>query len=630
MRLGRPGFLASGLILLAAPAAAMAGATGPMRLIVDATDISRRLIHTRASLPVEPGPLDLNFVQWTPGNHSPSGPIANVVDFSVRTEAGQPLAWRRDPGKWTRVSIEAPQGAEEIVIDLRYITNQPSPISRSSDSYGAPRYGGINWNTLLFYPGGVSKTEFMVEADLRMPGGWTQASSLEPKFERNNRVIFEAVTLAELVDSPVLMGRRLRTYEIPVEGAPPHFLHAVAPFEELTELPDEYLERLAEMVKQTEAVFGPFPREEYHFLIFVSDMIPGFGLEHSESTYISIDADAFEKVGGPDEDPITVIPHEYIHAWCGKLRAPAGLLPSDYHSTPLTRLLWVYEGLTTYYTDVIAVRSGLMTEAEFRRRLANRVDYYERRQGRLWRSVEDTAVSVGVLRGWQGVWTDKMRGLAYYSEGALFWMECDAIIREATGGERSLDDFCRRFFDVAPGAFADPDPYTREDVVRTLAAVHSGYDWDGLIRKRLERPVETLEIDLPQRLGWRLEMTNEPDELHREAERNRSGVDLRRSIGIAVDAEGEVTAIKPGSLADAAEMAHGMRIIAVNDLAFTPQRMKRAVERSPETGVISMTVDFEGLVERRTIRYRGGRRHPVLVRDEASQDLLSRIASPSP
>ncbi len=86
-----------------------------------------------------------------------------------------------------------------------------------------------------------------------------------------------------------------------------------------------------------------------------------------------------------------LLPHEYVHSWCGKFRRPAGMCTPNFQTPQKTRLLWVYEGLTEYLGEVLMVRSGMIDLAEYRRMLTGTIDSLSHREGRRWRSLEDTA-----------------------------------------------------------------------------------------------------------------------------------------------------------------------------------------------------------------------------------------------
>ena len=190
----------------------------------------------------------------------------------------------------------------------------------------------------------------------------------------------------------------------------------------------------------------------------------GHGLEHHESN----DSVAAERtLLDPDLHMLYagLVPHEFVHSWNGKYRRPAGLATPNYQEPMIGDLLWVYEGLTEYLGNVLAERSGLWTDEQYREALAATAAALDHRAGRKWRPLEDTARSVQTLRMMGGQWQNWRRGLDYYPEGELIWLEVDATIRQQTHGERSLNDFCKRFH----GGESGPPkvvPYTFEDVVR--------------------------------------------------------------------------------------------------------------------------------------------------------------------
>ncbi len=632
---------------LLAPAAsadsAPSPAAGPIALAVDATDVQRGLLHATLTIPVEPGPLDLYYVEWTPGNHNPSGPIQNVVDFYVKDARGNALDWRRDPAHVHRVSLTVPPDSRRVTVELSYICNQPSVISRSTDSYGQPQFGGLNWNTVLVYPGGADKNTLIFEPSITLPEDWKLATPLAVKSAgrgragaaraTGERTVFEPCSLIRLVDSPVIFGANLATFEISAgDGFAPHFAHAVAKSEDLTKFPEKRIEKFAEMVRQAQEIFGPFPRSQFHFLLLVGDAIPGLGVEHCESTLISMGDKEIVNCEKEDGDPMTVVPHEYIHAWNGKMLVPEGLTHPDYHTPALTQMLWVYEGLTTYYTDVLAVRCGLLTDEEFLHRLTNRINTFDLQVGRRWRSVEDTAAGMRFLRAASEHWADLRRRQDYYSEGALFWMECDSIIRAGTDNQKSLDDFCRAFFKPRTEAPVQPDQlfdYTRADVVRALADVYPQEDWSALIVRRIERPGNDLTRDLPKRLGYTMDFAPEPTDLQKKDQKDETGANLRNSIGFSANKDGEITSVRPGSRADESRLFEGMKIISVNGKTFTPERLRDAAKNSSRRTPVALLVNIDGEnIREFTFPWEDGLRYPRLAPLDGAFDAVKAIAAP--
>lgn len=609
----------SALALLLSVAAA---AAGQLTLRVDATDAARRLLHTELAMPAQPGVMDVYYVEWTPGNHNPSGPIQNVVNFRVTTDTGADLEWKRDPTDVVKKSFVVPEGASGVTLRYSYILNQPSVNSRSTDSYGLRSLGVINWNTVLFEPGGADKDELTVDASITLPSGWLLASPLPQRLSRGGHYDFEAVSFAFLVDSPAIFGEYLATWPMSEPGGTPHFTDAVASSPEKLELNERVRESLDEMLAQTQKIFGPFPYSRFHFLTVLDDDVPGAGLEHTECTYISYPDDRFTNA---DASALGTFPHEYIHVWNGKLRAPVGMLHRNYHTPARTELLWVYEGMTSYYDDVIMARSGMYTREEYEDAVTGYVERYQQQAGRLWRSVEDTASGQRHLRASSPSWEELRRRQDYYSEGALFWMSADAVIRGGTNNERSLDDFARAFFDVEPLAPGSPVTYTREDVVAGLTAVYPQADWESMIRDYIERPVKTLEHPVVGLLNrdwaYAAEATGE-----QAIDEQSPFEDLfERTLGFSTDTDGRVTTVLAGTPADEAGVSYGMTVLGVDGWAFTPEVLKERLARTPELGRIDFVVRFDDRVEGRTIMYDGGVKYPRMALREGAFDVLGAI-----
>jgi len=228
----------------------------------------------------------------------------------------------------------------------------------------------------------------------------------------------------------------------------------------------------------------------------LTDQIMPDGLEHHESS------DDRSPLRALLDDPIrraeaNLLPHEYAHSWNGKYRRPAGIATPDYQVPMLDEMLWVYEGLTEYLGDVLAVRSGLLTEQEFRDEFARIAAAMDAHSAREWRSLRDTTVSAQLLYYQSRAWAARLRRQDdFYQESALLWLEADTLIRRESKGRRSLDDFCKLFY----GGQSTPPkvvPYDFDAVVSALNTVQA-YDWARFWRERLDRsragaPLEGLQ-----------------------------------------------------------------------------------------------------------------------------------------
>lgn len=602
-----------------------------MRIVADLRESHRKIMRSTITLPdVRSGELVLWYPLFVPGNHAPAGPIQNIAEFRVLDAQGREIEWNRDPAEAARIVIEVPrESAGDLTIETAYLASQPWHMSRSSDSYGFGNFGAVNWNTLVWYPEGEELRDFEVDVEVLLPEGHRHAWSL-------GETEVQGVPFMELIDSPIIFGRHLNSYELPApeDGYPPHYIHLVSEEQQNAELPDWMIGPLAELTRQGRLVFGDFPREEYHYLTMVDSSL-SFGLEHAESTFISARTTAFSEADEPDEHDagmghLGVIPHEYIHVWCGKLAAPEGLVRENYHDPVDSTLLWVYEGLTSYYDDVLSARSGMTTPEQYRERVLSAIERYENQPGRAWRPVVDTARDVVSVRRSSPAGNELRRGADYYGEAALFWMEADAIIRRGTNGRRSLDDFCKAFFDVRVQPVGDQATYERDDVVRALRRVHAGQDWDALIRARIERPVEDLSMQyLIDLLGQERVFSAEPTELQRRSERSASGVNLRYAAGFAVNGDGVVTRVVEGSGAEAAGLTSGDRVMAVGERVFSRSALIDAVAATAGSpGEIELLVSQGERVATMRVPCDGSRRFVRLAPKAGEPNLIDAISKP--
>ena len=163
------------------------------------------------------------------------------------------------------------------------------------------------------------------------------------------------------------------------------------------------------MVREAGALFGACHYPEFHFLVTCSDDLGHLGLEHLTSSLNGVRERDLIDDANRKGWIANLIPHEYVHSWCGKYRRPVGQCTPDFHTPQKTRLLWVYEGLTEYLGEVLMVRSGLVKPEEYRETLTSTIGGLMLRTGRKWRSLEDTAVASHLLRTGSPNWNELRR-----------------------------------------------------------------------------------------------------------------------------------------------------------------------------------------------------------------------------
>jgi predicted metalloprotease with PDZ domain len=600
------------------------GAETSLRIEVDARDLPRRLLHTTIRVPCEPGKLALWYPKWIPGTHSPSGPLETIGGLRLEAPDGAVIDWRRDPVELYRVTCEVPPGAREVVARLDTICNTAAVEASGHLSYGNASLGIINWPTCLLYPEGPTARETQVRLDLRLPARWRFATALRPASSRDERITFAPVSLDTLADSPLIAAENLRTIPLKSGNTPRAFFHLASEAASALELPSQVVDLYGRMVREAGAMFGACHYPEFHFLVTCSDDLGHLGLEHLTSSLNGVRERDLIDDANRKGWIANLIPHEYVHSWCGKYRRPVGQCTPDFHTPHRTELLWVYEGLTEYLGEVLMVRSGLVKLEDYRETLAATIGGLMLRTGRKWRSLEDTAVASHLLRAGSPNWSELRRGQDYYFEGALIWLEADAIIRQKSQGTRSLDDFCKKFLGKNASA-GDVVPYDLAEVVRHLNDT-VGHDWETLLKSRVERPLEALPLELVGRIGYRLQYSAKPPA--EDGGRGRGGISARHSLGLVFGGDGRIVDVVPGMVGDRAGLAPGMKVMGINGRLYTAQRLQDALADSVATRKIELLLVEGDRFRTLGLDYADGPKYLELVRDGAKPDVLAEILKP--
>jgi predicted metalloprotease with PDZ domain len=591
----------------------------PITLTVDASEVHERRIQARLVIPAQAGRLTLFYPKWIPGTHAPDGPIRRLGGLKL-TAAGKPIAWQRDPLDMYTFHCEVPPGAYRVEVELAYIlTAFQDPLEVSAGVVASPHLAIINWNSLLLYPKGTLADEQSCLASLRLPKGWKYGTGLEIAKNSDDTIEFQPVPLSRLVDSPVIAGEFFRT--IPLGGEQiPHQIDLAAEDAKALELSLEFIANMKRLVAESGALFGARHYRAFRFLLGLSDRVPAFGLEHHECSVNTASPKALTGDARAKWWLTFLLPHEYLHSWNGKYRRPAAMVGRDFQQPQQTDLLWVYEGLTQYLGLVLDARSGLWTPEQFREELGLIAADLDRRRGRAWRPLADTAVAAQVpAMASQHTWRG---GSDYYYEGVLIWLEADVLIRQKSKGKRSLDDFCQKFFG---GEGRQPiKPYTFDDVVSALNDM-APHDWRAYFNSRLSSTSPTAPLGGIEDGGWRLTY----NDVLPETLKARGLLDQSYSLGVWLTKDGTVTEVIPGMPAAKAGLRSGMKLIAINGKRFSEERLREAV-KATRTAVAPLNFLMENGDEFKTytVAYRGGEKYPHLERAQDRPDLLSKILKP--
>jgi predicted metalloprotease with PDZ domain len=586
-------------------------------LKVDATDVVRGIFTVHETIPLTgSGPITLLYPKWLPGNHSPNGTIDKFAGLTI-TAGGEQIPWRRDPVEVTAFHVDPPAGATSLDIGFQYLS-AVSAKQGHVDMTSAML--DLSWNSVVLYPAGYYSRDITVAPSIVLPPGFIAATALEPAGAPG---AYKSVTLNTLVDSPLMAGRYFKVYDLDTSGKSPIRLDVMAdhPFE-LDATPAEIAAH-RDLVVQADRLFGARHFAHYDFLLWLSDKLGGAGLEHHQSSEDGTTPTYFEDW---DTSPAgrDLLAHEYTHSWNGKFRRPADLWTPNFNVPMRDSLLWVYEGQTQYWGFVLAARSGLLSRKDTLEAIALTAATFDQRAGRAWRPLEDTTNDPVIANRRPLSWPSWQRSEDYYSEGQLIWLDADTLIRERSGGRRSLDDFARRFFGIDDGSIVT-QTYTFEDIVAGLNAVEP-FDWSAFLRKRLDSTGRGAPLDGLARGGYRLVFNDVESAYQKSAEARRKVLDLSYGVGMTVGKDGVLSSVDWDMAAFKAGLTADTQIIAVNGDAYEADRLKDAIRAAAtDAAPIALLVKTNNQFRTVSVDYHGGLRYPHLERIPGSPDRLGEI-----
>jgi len=596
---------------------------GVIKYEVDATDVERKIVRVHQTIPVTAGPLVLLYPKFLPGNHAATGPIQLISGVTV-TGGGNRIDWLRDTIDPNAFHIDVPQGVTEIVVEFQWLTQ---PDNSTWRVVMTPEMVNLQWEKALLYPAGYRSTGITFAPSIRLPEGWKYGVALDTERYENGVATFRPTDLYTLIDSPLFGGAHYQRIEIDPRGEAVH-LNIVADAAKNIAPTAEQIAWFENLVTQTDRLFGARPYDRYDFLVAATSKMGGIGLEHHRSSENSVPTDFFTN-WGKDLGAVGLLPHEFVHAWNGKRQRPADELTANHNIPTQNTLLWVYEGQTEYWGDVLTARSGLASKDDILVSLAENAAFYDNQPGREWRPLQD--VNNHNLLGYRtsNPYSSWMRGTGdYYRESLLIWLDADTLIREATSGKKSLDDFAKGFFGGDDGSWA-PRGYTFDDVVAALNAVHP-HDWAAFLRTRLDAngPDAKAPLDGLARGGYRLTYT---DSLTAGEKRIQSGWanDFQYSLGFTLSSSNKLTGIRWGGRAFEADIGPGWELVAVNDRAASAEVLRDAVTAAKGTDKpISLLLKNGDRYRTVAFDYHDGLRYPRLERIPGTPDRIGDILSP--
>jgi len=371
---------------------------------------------------------DFVLPTWTPGSYLIREFARHVRDFSAATPTGKALPWKRlDKTTWRVESANS----DSVIVRYRVYACELTVQTSHLDT----THAYFNGTTVFMYLDGAKAEPCLLT--VVPPSHWEVTTGLDPVPGRPNT--FRASNYDHLVDCPVEAGTH-RLFLFTVAGK----THRVAIWGRGNEDETRLIADMQRIVETQATMFHGLPYNHYTFIVHLVDKAWG-GLEHRNSTSLITPRYTFR----PEKEYhrwLGLVSHEFFHVWNVKRILAAVYWPTyDYVNESYTNLLWVHEGLTSYYDELTLCRSGLISPKRYHEHLAESIRKHHEQPGRLVQSAEESSFTTWIkfYRQDANFWNT---GISYYQRGSLIGLCLDLEIRRRTANACSLDDVMRYLY----------------------------------------------------------------------------------------------------------------------------------------------------------------------------------------
>lgn len=527
----------------------------PIQYQVSLAKAAEHIFLVRCTIPApSPDGQRLSLPGWIPGSYLVRDYARHVLRLSAHGD-GKPLAVSKmDKASW---QVEACQG----VLELEYEVYACDLSVRGA--YLDTRRGFFNGVCLFLEV--ADQQQARHEVSIERPvnagaGAWKVATAMDPiAVDEAGFGAYRSADYDELIDHPFEISD-FRSGEFEVAGVRHEIVLAGRESADLERLCSD-LPRVCETHRQM--FDDELPMGRYLFLTNVVGEGYG-GLEHRASSALITRRSDLPQAGKQEIDKayrrfLGLVSHEYFHLWNIKRIKPAVFTPFDLRSEAYTRLLWVFEGVTSYYDDLALVRSGLITPEAYLELIADNISKVWQTPGRQRQSLADSSFDAWI-KLYKPDENSPNAVISYYTKGSLVALCLDLLIRSETGHRKSLDDVMRALW----RRYGKSGRGLEENGFEVLAEEISGLElkdfFDATIRTTDDPPL----TDMLRRVGVTLRMLpcgDQPGGSNGDAPRCSLGLRLRDENGRAV-----IAAVLAGGPAAAAGLAGGDELVAVNGL----------------------------------------------------------------
>ena len=439
---------------------------------------------------------------WRPGRYGILDFAADVRIWDAVDQSGETLPVHKvRKNAW----VVDTAGAESVTFGYDIFANDLGLRTRHADDSHVFLNGS---SIFVLYPPARETPQLVRLAG--MPEDWKIASGLPAGSDTDTLL---AASYDVLVDSPIEIGTH-RSITFDVDGTP----YEIAIWGECAKGDEELIEDFTKIIRACVSIFGTVHYDRYVFLVHSADGIGG-GTEHLNSTIMQTRPSSFES-DSSYRGFLGLVTHEFFHTWNVKNFRPAGITPYDYDGENYTTSLWIAEGCTSYYDDLLLARTGQRSVRNYLDSLQGSIGSVLSNPGKNFMSVEQASYDAW-LKSWGPSSPDhRNTTVSIYTQGAMVTFGLDMLIRRETKGERSFDDVMRLMNERYPYTKGG---YTPEQFQETVAEV-AGTDVSDFFERHIAGREEIPFADLIEAVGLSLNRrTSEPEPY--------AGLTLRDSSG---------------------------------------------------------------------------------------------------
>jgi predicted metalloprotease with PDZ domain len=488
--------------------------------------------------------VSVSMPAWAPGAYTIREFARNVQEFQVANSRGQSLTWEQTDKQTWRV-----QKQENDEVHIRYRVYSTLLNDQMADLNAAATFMYV-----------VNQKHLPCSVKYNAPAGWNVYNGLEKKGDR-----YHATDYDIFADAPAFIGR-FKVLEFDTGGAS-HRLVFSKPDISMTQ--EQVISDVKDIVDASIAIFGKLPYKDYTFLVKVQPQTGSAGVEHLNSTRITVGENDFVNQT-PYRRFLFVVAHEFFHLWNVKRIRPAALGPFDYTREVHTRLLWAAEGLTSYYATLLLLRTGIYAEREYLDNAGSVIDSLQRAPGRLLTSLEEASWNT-----WTRSDNADNTSISYYTKGEIIGMLLDIEIRARTKNQKSLDDVMRYMM----ANYADKGLGYPDDGFLSAVETVTGSDFDEFFAANIQGRREVDYNRYFSQVGLTVRADKQPPTIYLGVQFDRAEGNLPR-----------VTRIVANSPAERAKLDVGDVMIALADERLTFDNFRSRLHSHPIGGAVKLTV----------------------------------------